>query len=83
MKVKELQELINSCDPEQDVLFAIQDGCCGDTMPLEIWDFERFTYKSCNYPIITFKPLPGYRSCIQSGGTKRSDTEYWKDKKPE
>ena len=27
---------------------------------------------------VTFKALPGYRSCLQSGGTVRSDFEYWK-----
>lgn len=80
MKAKELKELVNQLSDEDDILFNIDSGCCGDYEELEVHDLDLF--KSFErFLIVRFKSLPGYRSCLQVGCTKRQDEEYWKDKK--
>jgi len=85
VKTKELLEVLKECDPEQEVSFQAADGCCGEYFELQADDFEhQYDYnkktKKWDVPgwaVIRFPSLPGYRSCIQSGGTKRADKEYW------
>ena len=31
MTVRELQALLDKCNPDQDVVFQMSDGCCGDS----------------------------------------------------
>lgn len=79
MKTKELLELLSKADPEEKVIFWIDDGCCGDFLELDLYDVELYDIKPVN-AVLRFNALPGYKSCIQSGGTKRADKEYWKNK---
>lgn len=80
MKVKDLLEHLKGLDPEASVIIQMQSGCCGDSETMEIIHID-----VCPDPIqalfIELKPLPGYKSCIQVGSTKRKDEEYWKDDK--
>lgn len=85
MKTKDLIEILKECDPEEEVAFNIDDGCCGDYLSLEAYDFENCKdynketkkYDKPGWLTIRFKHLPGYKSCIQSGGTQRAHIEYW------
>lgn len=58
MKIKKLKEL--------------QDGCCGDTLTMEVIDLVQFSTK---YAVILLAAAPGYRSCRQASGTKNADIE--------
>jgi hypothetical protein len=86
MKTKELIEVLKACDPEQEVSFQMDDGCCGDYLSLDAYDFEHiddYNRETRRFGIpgwltVRFRALPGYRSCRQSGGTIRADKEYWK-----
>ena len=88
MKIKELIEMAQKCDPEKEVGFCIQDGCCGDNIFLtvieaEVDDFNSYIkhrddYKPDNHLRIEFGYLPGYRTCIQSGATVRAHEAYVK-----
>lgn len=83
MKAKELIEALQKADPESDVCFLIDDGCCGDWIDLNAYDFETMSLeKHGSWTRISFSALPGYRSCIQSGGTKSADEKYWEKFKP-
>jgi hypothetical protein len=78
MKASELKELLKNTDENSEVFFQIQDGCCGDTISLKIVDSEVFNYKDgeSGDVFVTFKYLPGYKTCIQSGGTQNSHKKY-------
>ena len=80
MKVKELIEQLQKADPDTDVSFWIDDGCCGDFIDLEIYDVSIYDYSKPITAALRFQALPGYKSCIQAGGTKRADEKYWGDK---
>lgn len=79
MKVKDLIEVLQKADPESEVCFIMDDGCCGDWLDLDAYDFDILPYSSKELPLaqIRFSPLPGYHSCIQSGGTKEAHEKYW------
>ena len=77
MKIKELLEELEGLDPELDVFVQMSAGCCGDNEDLEIYDVEGFD--KCGL-FIRCAALPGYRSCIQYGGTLEADKKYWKIK---
>lgn len=88
MKVKELIEILQKCNKEEEIMFNIMDGCCGDTLDLEFEDIQIFDYSSNKEqkqgihkitPIISFKGLPGYRSCRQGGLTIYNDKKYWEN----
>ena len=86
MKVKELLPLLQNSDPESEIGFWIDDGCCADFIELEVHDaYDNDPYAGgikkpdAIYTIVRFDCLPGYRSCLQSGGTKRADAA-WLDK---
>jgi hypothetical protein len=78
MKVKDLVKLLSQSDQESDVWFAMSDGCCGEWLELEAYDADLTV--DDNTVRVFFEAIPGYRSCIQSSGTKKSDQEYWKRK---
>lgn len=82
MKIKELRELIATMQDDDAVSFEMLSGCCGDYEDLDLVDawVNDSSYKNRRevYLRIEFAPLPGYRSCIQTGGTKRAHDEYWK-----
>lgn len=79
MKVKELIEALQQCDSGEDICFLMNDGCCGDFLDLEAYEVDVLdTGRNAPWPRIWFRAVPGYRSCIQSGGTKKADEEYWK-----
>ncbi len=85
MKTKELLEVLKECDPEKEVSFLMDDGCCGEIMEMVAYDFEHnaeYSKETKRFDVpgwltIRFHALPGYRSCIQSGGTQKADKEYW------
>jgi hypothetical protein len=85
MKTKELMEILQQCDPEQEVSFQIDDGCCGDSISLNCydyehsWDYNKETRKFDvpGWAVLRFGHLPGYRSCRQSSGTQKAHEEYW------
>ncbi len=86
MKAKELLEYLTKADPESEVQFSMDEGCCGDTYSLEAYDIYNNDPYAGNikipdsiFTVIYFKSIPGYRSCLQVGGTKRADKE-WCDK---
>jgi hypothetical protein len=72
----------------------MQSGCCGDVEYMDIVKYgdgqlcagaedmsnpykkEKKRY----YMRVTFHAVPGFRSCIQAGGTVQADKEYWADK---
>jgi len=80
MKLGELKKIIKDLPDESDIYFSIGDGCCGETLPLELkyYSPETFSYKGLNQLLFEFQNLPGYRTCIQSGDTRRKDEEYCK-----
>jgi len=71
MKVKELIQKLQEVDPESKVDFLMDIGCCGG-------DWETLTmYEIVNYytdkvVVLYFDPIPGYRSCIEAGKTRRN-----------
>lgn len=86
MKIKELKELLNSLPEsmdDQEIYSVMSSGCCGDTEDLEQLEVDYYLpSKGFNGMLrLTYSSLPGYRSCIQAGATKRQDEEYWKEKK--
>jgi len=74
MKIKELKELIEGLDGDAEVHISMQDGCCGDTLEMEVIDLDQFSSK---FASILLAAAPGYRSCIQASGTKEADKKYW------
>jgi hypothetical protein len=91
VKVKELQELLKECSPDENVVFQMWEGCCGDSRDLTLGDFDSSDCASTKekkkgieriIPRLSFYPVPGYYSCIQVGRTLKANEEYWKDKKP-
>lgn len=80
MKVKELKELLSKVSDDADVSFQMRSGCCGDVEYMEVAytdDYEPSKSIPEGHVSITFESLPGYKSCIQAGGTIRADKEYW------
>lgn len=79
MKIKELKEMIANMPDDADLSFQMQSGCCGEFEEMEI------SYTDIYEPhrdwqgslLFRFHALPGYKSCIQAGGTIRADKEYW------
>lgn len=78
MKKAKLLELIQKLDDNDEILFQIQDGCCDDSLDLIVDDtaYHNLDVEG-KVVIVKFSSLPGYRSCIQAGQTKRADQEYW------
>lgn len=84
MKVKELLAELQGIDPETEIIFRAMEGCCDDTRDLELADFEASKLADNIFWVgFTFKQLPGYYSCIQTGGTIKAHNDYWKKIKPE
>ena len=79
MKIKELKELIEGMDDDGEVWINMQDGCCGDTMEMKVIDLDQYSPK---FASILLAAVPGYKSCIQAGGTKESDKKYWEKFNP-
>lgn len=75
MTKTELIELMKDMPDDASVVFQVVSGCCGDREDMTVIDTDT------TYPkmlVITFDSLPGYRSCIQVGGTKKADDEWMK-----
>lgn len=87
MTKRELLEELKDVNPDAEIYFEAQDGCCGDTRDLEGADvrvYEPSKYSEQGSVHVSFGPLPGFYSCIQSGTTKKAHNEYWtKFNKPE
>lgn len=84
LTVGDLKKLIEGQLDDASVLLQMQDGCCGDTLDLEFSDSTsslEYQGKQPGYVVLTVEAVPGYRSCRQSRGTKRSDERYWQDPK--
>jgi hypothetical protein len=81
LTVGDLRKLIEGQPDEAEVLLQMQDGCCGETLDLECAD-TRSSFQSVSpcagYVVVEVNAVPGYRSCIQSGGTKMNDERYWR-----
>jgi hypothetical protein len=87
MKVSELKQAISELADDTDVYFRIASGCCGDYEDLELIELEvnkktgDGSILDQEYCILHFNSLPGYKSCIQAGQTKKADEKYWEDNK--
>ena len=81
MKKRDMIELLKDLPDDADIAFAMIDGCCGERLELEVEENMLEAYGG--FAFITFSALPGYRSCLQSGTTKRLDEEYWMKYNPE
>jgi hypothetical protein len=83
MKVKELIDELNKADPESEVQFMMDDGCCGDWLDLECYGADTLDVGE-TLPLIQvrFHPVPGYVSCRQGSATKRAHEAYWKEHNP-
>ena len=80
MKVGELKKELAKLSDDVEVHFLMYSGCCGETETLTLSPgFELETYEDTTL-IFYFDSLPGYKSCIQAGGTLRAHEEYWKNK---
>ena len=77
MKIKELRDMIANLKDDATVSFLMDSGCCGDHEDMEAYDSETYDDSAL---IIRLSSLPGYKSCIQAGGTKKSHEEYWRNK---
>lgn len=82
--VGELRKLLEGQPDDAEVLLTMDDGCCGDFMDLTFSDasssMEGYDKKP-GYIAIRARAVPGYSSCIQSGGTKRAAELYWRRNK--
>lgn len=80
VKTLELIELLKKCDSDEEVTFEMSSGCCGDYEYMDVTDTRINEYGNSKSISITFAPLPGYKSCIQAGGTIQNDRKYWEKK---
>ena len=81
MKVKDLLEQLKGVDPETEIAFGMEEGCCGDVRYLELNDEDVVDFFSHGHRVeFRFDSIPGYYSCRQIGGTIKSHNEYWKNK---
>lgn len=84
LTVGDLKKLIEGQPDDAEVLLQAPDGCCGDTFDLDYSDsrssLEDYDKKP-GYVVITVGQIPGFRSCIQAGGSKRADELYWRRNK--
>lgn len=80
MKIKDLLKEIeeNNLDPETEICFSMDIGCCGDQMELEVSDYDN--YDMSNFFKISFHSIEGYHSCRQSSETIKKHKEYWRKK---
>jgi hypothetical protein len=84
VKVKELKALLKEykCKPDDEVVFRMASGCCGnfeDLEPYKGFEHEYYKpYRKGDNGVLQFDfySLPGYRSCLQAGSTKRADEEW-------
>jgi hypothetical protein len=84
MKTKELLAILQQADPEHEVSFLMNSGCCGD--------FEEMEAEECyvsgsveiqlRWATIRLKAVPGYKSCIQAGNALKADRDYWEKHNP-
>ena len=92
MRAHDLAAMLLQCSPDAEVYFTVADGCCGDEMELgepeadflgdSPHSYSLKDQREKNFSIgirLQFPHLPGFRSCRQSGATKRSDEAYWKE----
>lgn len=82
MKVRELIEELKKVDPEVEIHFKMNSGCCGDYEDLET-SFDQIDtddFGGGKYFGIAFDSLPGYFSCRQAGVTIKNHNEYYKNK---
>jgi hypothetical protein len=71
--------MIANMPDDATLSFEMLSGCCGDTEFMDLIDVDVMEpAKDWSGALrFQFAQLPGYRSCIQAGGTIRSDKEYW------
>jgi hypothetical protein len=72
MKVSDLKELIISMNDEGEVHFMMYDGCCSNTLTLEVTDWDRY---SGDHAHIYIKAVPGYETCRKSAITQKATKE--------
>lgn len=77
MKVKTILETLKNIDPETEIHFSFNSGCCGDYMNLVINDIEIDIYKDFTFVNFRFNHIPGYYSCRQAAATIKEHEEYW------
>ncbi|MEM4379225.1 MAG: hypothetical protein QXL01_00870 [Thermoplasmatales archaeon] len=74
MKVKELIKELQELNPEADISFIMNEGCCGDTMSIDPpYDIYGSEYKDKNgkieyYVSMCFRALPHFKTCRRAGG---------------
>lgn len=69
MKVKDLKELIANMNDEGEVWLMMQDGCCSNTLTLEVTDCDQYSYDCAH---IYIKAVPGYETCRKAAATKEA-----------
>ena len=87
MKAKDLAAWAMQADPDSEVSFEMASGCCGNWEDMTLMDVDviGINYKGNtpteHYVRILLESVPGYKSCIQAGNTKRAHDEYWAEVK--
>lgn len=71
MKVKDLLKALEGANPDDDITFKLDEGCCGDWFDLECYEMSQSSFNTWGLFSLRFKCLPGYESCISSGQMKR------------
>lgn len=80
--IKDLKKEIENLPDDMEIVFKMQSGCCDDYeyMELSSSDYDDIEYfKPPYFFTFAFKPLAGYKSCIQAGKTLKADKEYWEN----
>lgn len=82
MKVKDLLEKLNEADPESEVFFNMDDGCCGDYEQLgDPYDVD-IDPKSKYFPEgmvqVRFRAPWFLNTCITSGQAKKAAESHKK-----
>lgn len=69
MKVSELRELVAGMDSDGEVWLMMYDGCCSDTITLEVIDWDKGSKRDAH---IYIKAVPGYETCRKAAVTKEA-----------
>lgn len=72
MKVKDILEELKDVDPETEVTFSYQEGCCSDRGYLDGAEIDAMKLtNSEDHVEFSFNCLPGYESCREAGAINK------------
>jgi len=75
MKVKELIEELQTVDPESDLAFWMNDGCCGDTLEMGEPFVDNLTFGTKSpFAALVFPPFSFLASCRRASAAKSAGT---------